>query len=104
MTSAVLCAAALPGSTVTAAHAADGEKELREKVEECHRLLVAGDFGKFADLFADDAVVDFPFAPPGSPAKIEGKRAIAEFFSAGVAKVVKFEKFSDHEYTPSAKP
>src|SRR5262249_35469219 len=99
MTRAVLCAAALLGSTAAAAHGADEEKDLREKVGECHRLLVAGEFDKFADQFADDAVMEFPFAPPGVQAKFEGKKAIAEFFSAGVAKLVKFEKFSVHEYT-----
>jgi uncharacterized protein len=104
MTRAVRCAAALLGSTAGTAHAADGEKELREKVEECHRLLVAGEFGKFADLFADDAVMEFPFAPPGLRAKVEGKKAIAEFFSAGVSKLVTFEKFSGHQYTQAAKP
>jgi len=104
MTRAVLCAAALLGSVAGMADAAEGEKELREKVDECHGLLVAGEFGKFADLFADDAVMEFPFAPPGVEAKFEGKKAIAEFFSAGVAKLVKFEKFSVHEYTPAAKP
>jgi uncharacterized protein len=99
MTRAVRCAAALLGSTAGTAHAADGEK-----VEECHRLLVADAFGKFADLFADDAVMEFPFAPPGLQAKVEGKKAIAEFFSAGVSKLVTFEKFSGHQYTQAAKP
>jgi uncharacterized protein len=103
MTRAVLCAAALLASAAGAAPAA-GDKELRAKVEECHRLLVAGEYGKFVDLFADDAVMEFPFAPPGLPAKVEGRKAIAEFFSTGVSKMVKFEKFTVHEYTPSTKP
>jgi hypothetical protein len=42
---AVLCAAALLGSAAGTAPAAD-DKELKAKVEECHRLLVAGAYGK----------------------------------------------------------
>jgi hypothetical protein len=92
LTRAVRCAAALLGSTAGTAHAPDGEKDLREKVEECHRRLVAGAFGTFADLFADDAVMEFPCAPPGVPAKVAGTKAIAEFFSAGVSTLVTVEK------------
>jgi ketosteroid isomerase-like protein len=104
MTRAVRCAAALLGSTAGTAHAADGEKDLREKVEECHRRLVADAFGTCADLSADDAVMEFPFAPPGLQAKVAGKKAIAEFFSAGVSTLVTFEKCSGHQYTQAAKP
>jgi uncharacterized protein len=34
------------------------------------------------DLLADDAVIEFPFAPPNRPAKLTGKQEIVSFFAA----------------------
>lgn len=35
-----------------------------------------------ADLYAPDGVVDFPFAPPGMPRRIEGQEAIRRVLTA----------------------
>jgi uncharacterized protein (TIGR02246 family) len=41
-------------------------------------LTLSGDADGYADLFAPDAVVESPFAPPGSPVRLEGREAIRE--------------------------
>src|ERR1700750_1966285 len=40
------------------------------------RRMVAGEGVGFADLFAEDGVLRFPFAPPGMPREIRGREAI----------------------------
>ncbi len=42
-------------------------------------LLLAHDMAAFAGLWAEDGVVEFPFAAPGYPAKLEGRAAVAEY-------------------------
>jgi ketosteroid isomerase-like protein len=46
------------------------------EVAELVRRMVAGEGVVFADLFADDGVLRFPFAPPGTPREIRGREAI----------------------------
>lgn len=48
--------------------------------------VVSGDFAPYAALFAADAVVEWPFAPPGLPSRLEGADAIAQFVAASVAR------------------
>jgi ketosteroid isomerase-like protein len=51
------------------------ERTPRE-VAELVRQMVAGEGVVFADLFAEDGVLRFPFAPPGMPREIRGREAI----------------------------
>ncbi|HEY0814546.1 MAG TPA: nuclear transport factor 2 family protein [Pseudonocardia sp.] len=46
------------------------------EVAELVRRMVAGENVAFADLFAVDGVLRFPFAPPGMPREIHGREAI----------------------------
>jgi len=46
------------------------------EVVELVRQMVAGEGVAFADLFAEDGVLRFPFAPPGVPREIRGREAI----------------------------
>jgi hypothetical protein len=46
------------------------------------RKMVAGEGVVFADLFAADGVLAYPFAPPGQPAELRGRDAIRSYFSA----------------------
>ena len=41
--------------------------------------MVAGEPVVFADLFAADGVLAYPFAPPGSPAELAGREAIRAY-------------------------
>lgn len=45
-----------------------------------HLELIAHDIERWLELFADDAVVEFPYATPGMTARLEGKAAIAGYF------------------------
>ena len=46
------------------------------EVAELVRQMVAGEGVVFANLFAEDGVLRFPFAPPGMPREIRGREAI----------------------------
>jgi uncharacterized protein len=46
-----------------------------------HLEWIAGDIERWLTLFADDAIVEFPYAPSlGMPAQLIGKPAIAGYF------------------------
>jgi hypothetical protein len=53
----------------------------REVAEEVRRM-VAGEGVVFADLFAADGVLTYPFAMPGQPRELLGRDAIRAYFSA----------------------
>jgi ketosteroid isomerase-like protein len=52
----------------------------REVAEQVRRM-VAGEGVTFADLFAPDGVLAYPFAPPGAPAELTGREAIRAYFA-----------------------
>jgi uncharacterized protein len=52
-------------------------REIAEQV----RKMVAGEGVVFADLFAADGVIAYPFAAPGHPQELRGREAIRAFFS-----------------------
>ncbi|PRX99641.1 nuclear transport factor 2 family protein [Allonocardiopsis opalescens] len=51
----------------------------REVFERLSLALVAGTTATDADLWAEDVVVETPFAPPGRPRRIEGRSAFLAF-------------------------
>jgi len=53
----------------------------REVAEDVRRM-VAGEGVVFADLFAEDAVFTYPFAPPGQPGELSGRDAIRRYFGS----------------------
>jgi ketosteroid isomerase-like protein len=52
----------------------------REVAEEVRRM-VAGEGVDFADLFAADGVLAYPFAMPGQPAELRGRETIRAHFA-----------------------
>jgi uncharacterized protein len=52
-------------------------REVAEQV----RKMVAGEGVVFADLFAADGVLAYPFAPPGQPTELRGRDAIRARFA-----------------------
>lgn len=50
-----------------------------EVVERALELLLAQDMAAFADLWAEDGLIEFPFAPPGYPPRVEGRAAVREY-------------------------
>jgi uncharacterized protein len=41
-----------------------------------------GRWHELGELYAEDAVVDYPFAPPAGPARLEGRAVIQRYFAA----------------------
>jgi ketosteroid isomerase-like protein len=62
----------------------------REVVEQVRRM-VAGEGVVFADLFAEDGVLEYPFAMPGQPRELRGREAIRDYFAAAPASRGVFE-------------
>jgi uncharacterized protein len=52
----------------------------REVAEQVRRM-VAGEAVSFADLFAPDGVLAYPFQLPGQPAELRGRDAIRAYFA-----------------------
>ncbi len=52
----------------------------REVVEQVRRM-VAGEGIVFADLFAPDGVLEYPFTLPGQPRELRGREAIRSYFA-----------------------
>jgi ketosteroid isomerase-like protein len=50
------------------------------------RRMVAGEGVAFADLFAADGVLRYPFAPPGMPRDLMGRESIREYHGAASAR------------------
>ncbi|WJV48799.1 nuclear transport factor 2 family protein [Streptomyces flavofungini] len=56
------------------------------------RLLLADDVAGWVDLFAEDGVAEFPFAPEGYPRRIEGRDAIGAYLR-GLGGQIAYEDF-----------
>ena len=55
-------------------------------------LILTGDAGGFADLFAPDAVIESSFAgPPGTPVRLQGREAIREYSRRVMASPLRLE-------------
>ena len=63
----------------------------------------AGDIGAWLDLCADDVVFEFPFAPPGRPARVEGKPALGDYLK-GVMGRARIEGVTNLEIHETVKP
>ena len=57
------------------------------------QLILDGDADGFADLFAPDAVIEVPFAPPGAPARLAGRDAIREYSRHVTTSLLRIEDF-----------
>lgn len=67
-----------------------------EVLAQRRRLTLSGDADGLADLYAPDAVIETPFAPPGTPARLEGREAIREYSRHVTALPLRLE---DYEVT-----
>jgi ketosteroid isomerase-like protein len=66
----------------------------REAFERFQYCLIHKDWQAFGDLFAEDAVMEFPFVPPGVPARREGREVIRAAARDGWGRVpLQFEEF-----------
>ena len=51
-------------------------------------LLTLGDLERWIELWHDDGVLEFPFAPPGRPTTYRGKEAILNYMRAASSRIV----------------
>ncbi|MET0451385.1 MAG: nuclear transport factor 2 family protein [Mycobacterium sp.] len=51
----------------------------RELVEHALELLLVKDMAAFAGLWAEDGILEFPFAAPGYPPRLDGRAAVADY-------------------------
>lgn len=69
-----------------------------------HLELIGRDIARWLDLFADDAVVVFPYAASvGAPTRLTGKPAIAAYFG-GTPGTFRDLRFRDERRFPGADP
>ncbi|WP_237572871.1 nuclear transport factor 2 family protein [Mycolicibacterium lacusdiani] len=61
-------------------------------VDRALELLIAQDVAGFAGLWAEDGVLEFPFAAPGFPRRLEGRAAVAEYMS-GYPDILRIREF-----------
>ena len=69
-----------------------------------HRLTLNGDADGLADLFAPDAVIESPFAPPGAPLRLEGRQAIREYSRIVMASPLRLEEYEVVEFYQTQDP
>lgn len=55
-------------------------------------LLLAGDMDGFADLWAEDGTMEFPFAAAGSPQRLDGREEVRRYL-ADFPQTVRYEEF-----------
>ena len=67
-------------------------------------VILSGDADDFADLFAPDGVIEAPFAPPGAPARLEGREAIREYSRHVMASPLRLEDFEVTELYQTQDP
>jgi uncharacterized protein len=68
-------------------------------------LTLSGDADGLADLFASDAVIEWPFAgPPGMPARLEGREAIREYSRRALASPLRLEDYEVAELHQTQDP
>lgn len=55
--------------------------------------LLADDAHHFLDMFAEDGVIEFPYAPPGGTARLQGRPALADYLPR-VTAAIRFDTVS----------
>jgi uncharacterized protein len=67
-------------------------------------LTLNMDADGLADLFAPDAVIETPFAPPGMPPRLEGREAIREHSRRVMASPLRLEEYEVAELYQAQDP
>jgi uncharacterized protein len=69
------------------------------------RMLRAGrelDIDAFVELMAPDGYIEWPYRPPGVPARLQGRTEIRAFLTAAARDFIRFDEYRDvvvHETT-----
>jgi ketosteroid isomerase-like protein len=75
----------------------------RATVEAFLDAIVRKDVDAIVDIHTEDAILEFPFAPPGFPPRVEGRDAI-RVFEAPISESVASSSFHDLTVRPLAEP
>jgi ketosteroid isomerase-like protein len=67
-------------------------------------LILTRDADGFADLFSPDAVMEAPYAPPGIPARLEGREAIREHSRRVMASPLRLDDYEVAELHQAQNP
>jgi ketosteroid isomerase-like protein len=70
------------------------EPEFPRWLSDAANGLASGDVDAWTQMYADDAVHEFPFAAPGALQRLEGKKAIRGFMAA-VGERIRFGTWDD---------
>ncbi|MDN6968382.1 hypothetical protein FCS83_07430 [Oenococcus sp. UCMA 17063] len=75
--------------------------EAAEVIEKVFKGSKPGMFQTLIDLMADNAVIEFPFAPLGRPQRVEGKSNIIKYSKAvlGIAPITGYTDIEIHRTT-----
>lgn len=83
------------------------DAEARTAAEQLFRsgfaALLREDVEGFVDMWAEGGSIDFPYAPPGLPKRLEGKPAIREHVRS-LLKILRFERLSEPVFHPTLDP
>ncbi|MGO1054615.1 nuclear transport factor 2 family protein [Crossiella sp. CA198] len=73
----------------------------RQTFDHALELLLAKDMAAFADLWATAGIMEFPFAAPGGPSRIEGREAVREYLRSypEIVDIREFPSVRVHETT-----
>ncbi|PTA47925.1 nuclear transport factor 2 family protein [Micromonospora sp. RP3T] len=74
----------------------------REVVERILRAGREADTESFVDLMAPDGYIEWPFRPPGAPARVQGRSEIRRFLTETAGGLVAFDEYRNvmvHETT-----
>ncbi|ARX83382.1 phenazine biosynthesis protein PhzA/PhzB [Streptomyces alboflavus] len=67
------------------------------------QLLLTDDVARWVELFAEDAVAEFPFAPEGYPRRVEGRAALGEYLR-GLGSHIEYQAFPYMDIHETADP
>jgi len=72
----------------TTIKAEEQQKQTLKKAQTYLELLQAQDWDKWINLWADDAILEFPFAPKNRPSIYRGKQDILSYMSSTTRSIV----------------
>ena len=64
---------------------------------------IDADASTFLEMVADDGVMEFPYSPPGFPARLNGRDAVARHLE-GLSNIIAFDRMGEPTVHPSTDP
>lgn len=81
-----------------------GQATPHQLLERSQQLFLAKDLDAFADLFAEDGTHELPFAPPGVPARLQGREPIRRYLTSITSTPLEITEFRDQVVHDTADP